>query len=89
MMDKESATSAEKEKKSPSYSEIVRTARKLCHDLNQPMQTISGYSDLLAMGIPKEDPKYAKILKIQEAVGQVNKITGQLMNLMLRCKNPD
>jgi len=65
-----------------SFDDFIRKARELCHDLNQPMQAISGYADLLAMVLQKEDPQYAKVARIQSAVGQANEIITTLMSLL-------
>ena len=46
------------------------------------MQAISGYADLLAMVLQKEDPQYAKVARIQSAVGQANEIITTLMSLL-------
>lgn len=62
--------------------EMVRRSRKLCHELNQPMQAISGYADLLAIGIPPDHPHYPKVEKIRGAVRQANEIIGDLAELI-------
>ena len=64
------------------HREMVRRSRVLCHDLNQPMQAISGYADLLAIGIPSDHPQYPKVEKIREAVKQANEIIGELATLI-------
>ncbi len=65
-----------------SHREMIRRSRTLCHELNQPMQAISGYADLLAIGIPVDHAQYPKVEKIREAVKQANEIIGELASLI-------
>jgi signal transduction histidine kinase len=64
------------------HQEMIRRSRILCHELNQPMQAISGYADLLAIGIPPDHPQYPKVEKIREAVRQANEIISELASLI-------
>ena len=60
---------------------IVETAGAVCHELNQPLMAISGYSELMLMMLSEEDPVYDKNLKILEQVNRMGKITGKLMGI--------
>ncbi|RJQ62087.1 MAG: PAS domain S-box protein [Desulfobacteraceae bacterium] len=60
---------------------ILETAGAVCHELNQPLMAISGYSELILMGLEKSDPLYAKNLKILEQVTRMGEITGKLMGI--------
>lgn len=64
------------------HQQMIRRSRQLCHELNQPMQAISGYADLLAVGISPDHPHYPKIDKIRDAVRQANEIIGELAGLI-------
>jgi signal transduction histidine kinase len=64
------------------HQQMIRRSRELCHELNQPMQAISGYADLLAVGLPPDHPHYPKIDKIRDAVRQANEIIGELAGLI-------
>jgi signal transduction histidine kinase len=44
---------------------VFEMAGAVCHELNQPLMAISGYTDLLAMKVPKNDTNYEKVVKIQ------------------------
>ncbi len=72
------------ERKTMYYEDMVRTARRLCHDLNQPLQAISGYAELLTLTIPPDDGSYPKVLKIQESSRRVNELVNELMNGVLK-----
>lgn len=62
--------------------DLIPRSRRLCHELNQPMQAISGYADLLAIGIDRDHAHYPKIERIRDAVRQVNEIVGDLAALI-------
>lgn len=60
---------------------LLEMAGTVCHELNQPLQAISGYSQLLRMGIPDDHPKYETVLKIEEQVNRMGMITEKLMHI--------
>ncbi len=60
---------------------VLATAGTACHELNQPLQTISGYSELLLMAVSEEHPLYEKIRKIGEQIERMKKITTKLMGV--------
>jgi PAS domain S-box-containing protein len=60
---------------------VLETAGATCHELNQPMQTISGYSELLLMGISEKSPLYGKARKIKEQIDRMRKIIAKLMGV--------
>jgi PAS domain S-box-containing protein len=60
---------------------VLEMAGTICHELNQPIQIISGYVDLLSMGA-SEDSQTGK--KLNEIKGQTNRmgiVTKKLMSL--------
>jgi hypothetical protein len=58
---------------------VLASVGAACHELTQPMQTISGYSELLLMAVSEEHPLYEKIRKIREQIDRMKKITTKLM----------
>ncbi|MBW1961033.1 MAG: PAS domain S-box protein [Deltaproteobacteria bacterium] len=60
---------------------ILETAGAVCHELNQPLMAISGYSELLLMKTSEEDPLRDKIAKILEQANRMGEITGKLMGI--------
>ncbi len=54
-------------------------AGAVCHELNQPLMAISGYSELIAMKVKKDDPLYTDIVKIVKQVERMGRITQKLM----------
>ena len=60
---------------------VLEMAGASCHELNQPIQVISGHSELLLMRAPEGDPmrKHATIIKQQ--VDRMADITRKLSNI--------
>jgi PAS domain S-box-containing protein len=58
---------------------ILEMAGTICHEMNQPMQIISGYSELLLMNTPENDPIYNKLKTIGEQIRRMGSITRRLM----------
>jgi signal transduction histidine kinase len=59
----------------------LQTAGAVCHELNQPLQAISGYSETLAMQLTAEDPLREKLQKIRSLSEKMGAITGKLMKI--------
>ncbi|MBF0573550.1 MAG: PAS domain S-box protein, partial [Desulfamplus sp.] len=53
----------------------------VCHEMNQPLMAISGYSELALMDIPTNNPAYKKLKKIQKQVDRMAEITKKLMRI--------
>jgi len=60
---------------------ILEIAGAVCHELNQPLQVISGYSELLTLEIDEGDPLYQRIEEIQKQVDRMGMITGKLSRI--------
>lgn len=64
---------------------ISGTLRNLCHDLNQRIQAISGYSSLLRMNISEDSQLYKNTSQIEDqtfkAADIVNKIADTIKKL--------
>ena len=60
---------------------ILELAGAVCHELNQPLQSISGYSELLLMDMDDSHPLYARIAKIKQQVNRMGEITSKLMGI--------
>ena len=61
---------------------VIRSAGKLCHEINQPLTAISGYSELLLMEIDPEDPIRDRLDKIRSQVERLGDTTTELMQLL-------
>ncbi|MBF0227252.1 MAG: PAS domain S-box protein [Desulfobacterales bacterium] len=58
---------------------VLETAGAVCHELNQPMQVISGYCELLLISANTNETKTIRI--ILDKIEQMGKITRKLMNI--------
>ena len=59
----------------------IEMAGAVCHEINQPLMAISGYSTLVSMSISENDPVKDKIVKIMEQVDRLGQITRKLMRI--------
>jgi signal transduction histidine kinase len=60
---------------------VVEMAGAVCHEMNQPLMAISGYSELLLMDLDEKDQLGEKLTKIKEQVDRLGRITLKLMNI--------
>jgi PAS domain-containing protein len=59
----------------------LEMAGAVCHKLNQPIQGISGYAELLMLKMDPGDPMYAKIEGIKVQTEKMGDITKRLMGI--------
>jgi response regulator RpfG family c-di-GMP phosphodiesterase len=57
---------------------IFEMTGAICHELSQPMQAISGNSELILMSLKKSDPLYRNIKTIKDQVDRMGSITRKL-----------
>jgi DNA-binding response OmpR family regulator len=60
---------------------VLEMAGAICHEINQPLQALSGYSELLLMDFDENDPAFATLKKIKSQVDQVGQLTRKIMNI--------
>ncbi len=60
---------------------ILEIAGAVCHELNQPLQAIFGYYDLLMMDMSKDNPLCGDIKEIKVQVDRMAGITKKLMRI--------
>lgn len=63
------------------YKVTLEVAGAVCHELNQPMQSILGYSEILLMDDTMDDAVREKIYKIREQIVRMGEITSKLMGI--------
>ena len=68
---------AEKEK----FQGVLEMAGAICHEFNQPLMVISGYSEMLSMDLSEDDPHYEICRNIYEQVHRLGNITKKLMGI--------
>lgn len=59
----------------------LQMAGAVCHELNQPLQTLSGTVETILLNLPNDDPYYDQVEKIMNFARQMGKITGKLMRI--------
>jgi len=60
---------------------VIEMAGAACHELNQPLQVISGYSHLLLSDLSEDSPLFGEITKIKEMVDRLGQITQKIMHI--------
>ncbi len=60
---------------------VLEMAGAVCHELNQPLQSISGFSQLLMMQTTESDSRYEYISIIKEQIDKMGEITKKLMRI--------
>lgn len=60
---------------------VIETAGAACHELNQPLQAVLGFSDLLSRKLPKDAEAGKWVLKIRDQVERMAEITRKLNNI--------
>jgi len=57
---------------------IFEMTGAICHELTQPMQAISGNSELMLMSIQKDNPLYRNVKAIKDQIDRMGDITRKL-----------
>jgi len=60
---------------------VLEMAGAVCHELNQPMQIISGYSELLLTNTAENEPIQVKIATINKQIQRMGDILEKLMKI--------
>jgi DNA-binding response OmpR family regulator len=60
---------------------VIEMAGTVCHEMNQPIQVITGYSELMLLDLPEDNPLYKKIKIIGEQIDKLAIITEKLMRV--------
>ncbi|MBI5593196.1 MAG: response regulator [Deltaproteobacteria bacterium] len=60
---------------------VLEMAGAVCHEQTQPLQCISGYSELLLMDLNEKDPKCEMLKKIKSQVDRLGELTRKIMKI--------
>jgi len=60
---------------------VLEMAGAACHELNNPLQVIIGYADLLLGDVEPEGPLYTHLLTIRSQVENIGEITRKIMKI--------
>lgn len=62
--------------------DAMQTARNVCHDMNQPLQAVSGYAELMMMTTPKDAPFRDTLQRIIDSIGRVGSLMEKLAGII-------
>ena len=60
---------------------VLEMAGAVCHEMNQPLQVISGFCDLIMLDLEETNPIFEKFKRIRSQVGEMGRITSKLMGI--------
>ncbi|MBA3011190.1 MAG: PAS domain-containing protein [Proteobacteria bacterium] len=60
---------------------VLEMAGAICHELNQPLQIVSGFSEILLMDIKSSDPKYKALKNIEASINQIGILMRKIMGI--------
>ncbi|MBF0228763.1 MAG: response regulator [Desulfamplus sp.] len=60
---------------------VLEMSGAVCHELNQPLQVLLGYSDLLLMDIIESDPNYSILKEIKISIKKIGDLTNKIMRV--------
>lgn len=63
------------------FKGVLEMAGAVCHELNQPLQSVSGFSELLLQDLKTDDPKYKMIWNIKQGIDRIGRLTGKIMTI--------
>ena len=60
---------------------VLEMAGAVCHELNQPLQVVSGYSEILLRNLPPGDPNGSSLKNIQAGIDRIGELTHRIMRI--------
>jgi phosphoserine phosphatase RsbU/P len=60
---------------------VLEMAGAVCHELNQPLQSVSGFAELLIRDLRENDPNKPRLEKIKAEVDRIGILTRKIMNI--------
>jgi phosphoserine phosphatase RsbU/P len=60
---------------------VLEMAGAVCHELNQPLHIVSGYSEMLLEDLDESDPRAEALRIIKEQVGRIGELTRKIMRI--------
>lgn len=71
----------EKLREQKKFQGVLEMAGAVCHELNQPLQSVSGFSELLFMDMETSDPNYESVEKIKLGIERIGELTRKIMKI--------
>jgi phosphoserine phosphatase RsbU/P len=67
---------------------VLEMAGAICHELNQPLHVVAGYSEMLLEDLDEDDPQAETLRMIKEQVDRIGELTQRMMSItQYRAKN--
>ncbi len=63
------------------FQGVIEMAGAVCHELNQPLQAVSGYAELMLDDMSEDNPLNGDVKKIKEQISRMGSITSKLMKI--------
>jgi DNA-binding response OmpR family regulator len=60
---------------------VLEMAGAVSHEINQPLQVVGGLSELILMKMGKDDPNFARFMKIRESITLIGELTRKIMGI--------
>jgi len=60
---------------------VLEMAGAVCHELNQPLQIVSGFSEMLLMDMEPCDPNYKMLNTIKTGIDRIGELTHKIMRI--------
>ena len=60
---------------------VLQTARTVCHEMNQPLQAVLGFSELLLAELSPTDPRHDLLVAIKKGTERLGQVTRQVMHV--------
>lgn len=63
------------------FKGALEMAGAVCHELNQPLQSVSGFSELIMMELSEDHPLYGQLTHIKDGVARIADLTRKIMRI--------
>jgi signal transduction histidine kinase len=60
---------------------VLEMSGAVCHELNQPLQIVSGFAELLLMDMDENHPKYRALRQIKSGIDRIGQLTRKIMQI--------
>jgi signal transduction histidine kinase len=60
---------------------VLEMAGAVCHELNQPLQVVSGFSEMLLLDMDPDEKNYEALKTIKEGVDRIGALTRKIMGI--------
>jgi len=60
---------------------VLEMAGAVCHELNQPLQCVSGFSEMLLLDMETGDPNYEGLKNIKQGIERISGLTRKIMKI--------